>query len=89
MYPCHNWLFIKYVNLDQKKSFLMLKQEKNRIVLSSPKPGQCYKTFFLHNLLLGENKLVFVPGRPFQPNLIFVGKARSLPWEKLRGASFK
>ncbi len=22
---------------------------------------------------------MFVPGRPFQPNLMFVGKARSLP----------
>jgi hypothetical protein len=26
-----------------------------------------------------RNKLVFVPGKPFQLSLVFVGKARSLP----------
>jgi len=26
------------------------------------------------------SKLVFVPCKPFQPRLIFAGKARSLPW---------
>ncbi len=26
-----------------------------------------------------RNKLVFVPGRPFHPSLMFVGKFRSLP----------
>jgi hypothetical protein len=26
------------------------------------------------------NKLVFVIGMPFRPSLMFVGKARSLPW---------
>jgi len=24
---------------------------------------------------------VFVPGKPFQPNLMFVGKAKSLPFK--------
>ncbi len=26
-----------------------------------------------------RNKLVFVPGKPFQPSLVFVGEAKSLP----------
>ncbi len=30
------------------------------------------------------NKLVFLAGKPFQPGLMFVGKAQSLP---IRGAS--
>jgi hypothetical protein len=35
--------------------------------------AQCYKTFYVRNL-------VFVPGKPFQSSLLFVGKARSLPY---------
>jgi hypothetical protein len=27
----------------------------------------------------GHEKIVFVPGRPFQPSLMFSGKARNLP----------
>jgi len=40
--------------------------------------GLCYKTFYWHNLLMGNvpDKLrVFVPGRPFQLSLIFAGRA--------------
>jgi hypothetical protein len=36
--------------------------------------GQCYKTFSVRNF---PNKLVFVPGRPFQHSLLFMGKART------------
>ncbi len=34
--------------------------------------GQFYKKNF-------HNKLVFAPGKPFLPSVIFVGKANSLP----------
>ncbi len=34
--------------------------------------GQSYKTFYGCNLC---NKLVFVPGKPFQPSLMFGGKS--------------
>ncbi len=27
-----------------------------------------------------RNKLVLVPSKPFQPSLMFMGKAGSLPW---------
>ncbi len=40
--------------------------------------GQCYKTF-LSLIYDFRNKLVFVPGKPFQPSLMFVGKARAYP----------
>jgi hypothetical protein len=36
---------------------------------------QCYKTFYCHNLRM------FVISRPFQPNLMFVGKAKNLGTE--------
>jgi hypothetical protein len=35
---------------------------------------QSYKTFYGRNLQIFNNKLVFVPGKPFQPSLMFVGK---------------
>jgi hypothetical protein len=34
----------------------------------------CYKTFYDRNL-----QIFFVLGKPFQPSLMFVGEARSLP----------
>jgi hypothetical protein len=37
--------------------------------------AQCYKTFFVRDLQIR----VLVPSKPFQPRLLFVGEARSLP----------
>ncbi len=35
-----------------------------------------------------RNKLVLIPGKPFQPSLMFAGKARTYPIaEHLKGAS--
>jgi hypothetical protein len=39
--------------------------------------GQCYKAFYSHKLRLFIMR-VFVPGKPFQPSIMFAGKARSL-----------
>ncbi len=42
--------------------------------------GQCYKTFYCRNLLmLVDSSSVFFLARHFQPSLMFVGEARSLP----------
>ncbi len=39
-----------------------------------------YKTFYERNLGMFEiSKLVFVYGKPLQPNLMFVAKGKSLP----------
>jgi hypothetical protein len=48
--------------------------------------AQCYKTFYVRNLRMFV--IIFVPGKPFQPSLMFVGngKAKSL---LLRRASFR
>ncbi len=40
--------------------------------------GQSYETFYGRNLQIFVAR-VFVPGKPFQPCLMFVGKARGLP----------
>jgi len=37
------------------------------------------KTFYARNLGVFVLKWCFFPDRPFQPSLMFVGKARSLP----------
>jgi hypothetical protein len=43
-----------------------------------------HKSFFFRNLQIhGINWMVFVPRRPFQPSLLFKGKARSL-WVRPR-----
>jgi hypothetical protein len=39
--------------------------------------GPCYKTFYGLKLRLFIRE--FIPGKPFQPSLMFVVKARSLP----------
>ncbi len=39
--------------------------------------GQCYKTFYGRNLRI----FVFVPGKTFQPSLMFTGKAGAYPSE--------
>ncbi len=41
--------------------------------------GKFYKTFtaVIYDF---RNKLVFVPGKPFQPSLTFTGKAKDLPY---------
>ncbi len=41
--------------------------------------GQYYKTFQSHNLRIFVISQSFVLGKPFQPSLMFVGEARSLP----------
>ncbi len=41
--------------------------------------GLSYKTFYGRNLRIFVISRVFAPGKPFQPSLIFVGKARGLP----------
>ncbi len=41
---------------------------------------RCYKTFFLRNLRIFVINWVFVHCKPLQPSLLFVGKARSLPY---------
>jgi hypothetical protein len=38
-----------------------------------------YKTFFFITYEWAEYTIMLVPGKPFQPSLIFVGKAMSLP----------
>ncbi len=43
------------------------------------------KLFTAVNYHCSQQARVFVPGRPFQPCLIFVGKARSLPWSETPG----
>jgi hypothetical protein len=43
--------------------------------------GQCYKTFFVRNLRIFVKVRVFVHGKPFQPSLIFAGKAEAYPSE--------
>jgi hypothetical protein len=50
--------------------------------------GQSYKTFYGHNLQVFVKARVFVLDKPFQPSLMFVCKARSLPRvEHLKGVS--
>ncbi len=39
--------------------------------------GQYYKTFYSHTLGIFVVSQSVVPGKPFQPSLMFVGKARS------------
>jgi hypothetical protein len=42
--------------------------------------GQCYKTFFTAvSCAFSKLARAFVPGKAFQPSLMFVGKVRSLP----------
>jgi hypothetical protein len=41
--------------------------------------AQFYKTFYGHNLQVFVKAIVFVPGKPFQPSPMFVGKAMSIP----------
>jgi hypothetical protein len=38
---------------------------------------------FPRNLRMGQNKLVFVPVRPFQPNIMFVSKTGAHPREAI------
>ncbi len=42
--------------------------------------GQCYKTFLSVIYGFSLKARVFVPGKPFQSSLMFVGEARNLPW---------
>ncbi len=41
--------------------------------------GLYYKTFYYLKLHLFIKASALVPGKPFQPSLMLVGKARSLP----------
>jgi hypothetical protein len=47
--------------------------------LSATFRAKCYKTFYVRNLRMFVLARLFVPGSTFQPSLIFVHKARSLP----------
>ncbi len=50
------------------------------------KPMGLYnKTFYIRNFTYFCNELVFVPGEPFQPSLMFAGKARAYPSRVLLG----
>ncbi len=40
---------------------------------------QSYKTIFSSSLTEDQNKLVFVPVKPFQPSLMFASKVRRIP----------
>jgi hypothetical protein len=44
-----------------------------------PSWGLYYKTFYGRNF---RNKLVFAPGKPFQPSLMFAGKVGACPSEE-------
>ncbi len=44
--------------------------------------GLYYKTFYGRNLRIFVKARVFVPGKHFQPSIMFVGEARSLPQSK-------
>jgi hypothetical protein len=44
--------------------------------------AQFYKTFYGRNLIIFLTYISVFRGRPFQFSLIFVGKARSLPWSR-------
>jgi hypothetical protein len=46
--------------------------------------GQCYRTFFFITHNEANQTRAFVTGKLFQPGLIFVGKARSLPYGRAR-----
>jgi hypothetical protein len=48
------------------------------VATETPSCCRCQKTFYGRNLLMFVHK-VFVPGKPFQLSLIFLGKGRSLP----------
>jgi hypothetical protein len=66
----------------QKTTYLI--EEVNSIV---PSPsanvpwGRYYKTFFGRNLRIFIISQSVVPGKPFQPSLVFAGKARAYPSE--------
>jgi hypothetical protein len=51
--------------------------------------GHIYKTFFFITYEWAEYTIVLVPGKPFQPSLMFVGKAKSLPSSRAHEMCFK
>jgi hypothetical protein len=57
--------YYKHSYMTEEKSFITL----------APK-CQCYKPLYVRNLRMFVK--VFVQGRPFQPSLMFLGKATSL-----------
>jgi hypothetical protein len=61
--------------------FLMTFRITHLITLPGPQliRGQCYKTFYSRKLCFSQLARAFVPGKPFQPCLMFAGKVRSLP----------
>jgi hypothetical protein len=61
-----------------KQSGLHKKVSKFMKVYAINTWGLCYKTFYGRNLLIFVIR-VFVSGNPFQPSLMFVGEAGSLP----------
>ena len=39
-----------------------------------------YKTFYGHDLRIFVLSMCVLPGKPFQPSLLFMGEARGLPY---------
>jgi hypothetical protein len=48
--------------------------------------GLYHKTYYGHNLWIS---VVFVPPKPFQPSLVFAGKARAYPVKQFSGAPLR
>jgi hypothetical protein len=48
-----------------------------RLLLLNDIWGECYETFYIHNLQIFVISKRFVPCKLFQPSLIFVSEARS------------
>ncbi len=63
-------MFIKWSSLQKSVSKFTLKQ-----FYEIDPWGQCYKTFYGRNLRLLLIARAFVTGKPFQPSLMFGGKA--------------
>jgi hypothetical protein len=49
--------------------------------------AQYYKTFYVHNFRTFLISWCFVPGRPFQPSLVFMSKAEAYLSGALKGYS--
>ncbi len=68
-----------FVTDEEEKEFYNPGTRLELIQLEKDLWGQCYKKFYGHKLRLSYYARTFVPGKPFQPSLMFVGKARTLP----------
>ncbi len=71
-----SWFIYKQNFTAEIKNMLQL---ASMFVYQSLPVSLCYKTFLTVIYEFLQKGGVFVPGRPFQPILMFAGKARSLP----------